>query len=164
MKARDDPDLDAIRDNIGYIPETGRLFWKKVRQKTYIGMEAGGMKSKGYREIRLNGRIYQANRIAWFLHYGVWPTGDIDHRDGDKTNNRIVNLRDKTHRENCQNRIEHRNGKLVGCHFDRQRGKWRSVIWVSGKRRDLGFYLSEIEAHRVYMDYIKNHLESVQEA
>lgn len=72
--------------------------------------------------FRHNGLIYHtpAHRVAWFLHYGKWPTKCIDHINGDRHDNRINNLRDVGHIDNCRNLEAHRNGKTI---FVRDMGK-----------------------------------------
>jgi malate synthase len=42
--------------------------------------------------------------LVWFITYGKFPDGVIDHLDGDPSNNRIENLRDVPQRVNMQNR------------------------------------------------------------
>jgi len=44
------------------------------------------------------------HRAAWALFYGRWPT-EIDHLNGNKTDNRIENLREVSRGENDQNRV-----------------------------------------------------------
>jgi len=44
--------------------------------------------------------------LAWFYYYGTWPTSILDHIDGNKQNNSILNLRESTTRENSFNRID----------------------------------------------------------
>jgi len=48
-------------------------------------------------------KTYAAHRVAWFLHHGAWPMGEIDHINGNAQDNRIANLRDVTHKENTRN-------------------------------------------------------------
>jgi hypothetical protein len=47
-----------------------------------------------------------AHRLVWFVTYGKFPNGDIDHLNGDRSDNRIENLRDVTRRANLQNVIK----------------------------------------------------------
>ena len=44
-----------------------------------------------------------AHRLAWLLHYGKWPINEIDHIDGNPTNNVIDNLRTVSSQKNKWN-------------------------------------------------------------
>jgi hypothetical protein len=67
---------------------------------------------------------------------------------------RLVNRR-----ENQQNRVKHRNGKLVGCSYYKQKRKWRAQIQVNGKHKHLGYFNTEQEAH----DFYKKALEGIEQ-
>ena len=107
---------------------------------------------KGYCRVGFKGRIIPYHRIIWVLLNGDIPAGmEIDHIDGDRINNNISNLRLVTRRENLQNLAKHRSGRLVGCCYHKLARKWRAQIQVNGKRKHLGLYETEQEAHGVYL-------------
>lgn len=88
-----------------YVPETGELYWKRRGNKRNIFKPCGhfGRNSSnggGYGRVWYDGYKYLIHRIIWLLNYGVWPTHQIDHIDGNKKNNRLENLRDVTELEN----------------------------------------------------------------
>jgi hypothetical protein len=76
----------------------------------------------------------------------------VDHRDGQPFNNQRSNLRICSQRKNCQNHASHRNGRLVGTCFHKASGKWMANIRIDGKRKFLGYFLTEAEAHNAYME------------
>ncbi|WP_430318310.1 HNH endonuclease [Pseudomonas nitroreducens] len=89
---------DAIPRSIGellsYDGLTGEFRWKvKPARRISAGAVAGCLDGKGYWQIRVFGKRHFAHRLAWELFYGVKPTGEIDHKNGVKTDNRIENLR-----------------------------------------------------------------------
>jgi hypothetical protein len=88
--------------------------------------------------------------------YGKFPKACIDHVSGDKLDNRICNLRDSNKRENSLNRNSHRSGRLFGCYFSNQAKKWQSRMRISGKSQHLGFFDTEIEAHKAYCEKHKD--------
>jgi hypothetical protein len=62
-----------------------------------------GVLETGYPFTSLLEYTFTAHRLAWLLHYGVWPEGEIDHINGDRSDFRITNLRDVTRQENVLN-------------------------------------------------------------
>jgi hypothetical protein len=78
----------------------------------------------------------------------------IDHIDGNGLNNQRYNLRILSFRGNSQNRMRHRKGRLVGAHLknDVFRAKpWAAEILLDGKRKRLGHFSTELEAHQAYL-------------
>lgn len=138
-----------------YDPDTGEVFWKVDRcgnrgyRVVAAGDLAGSLNVAGYWKIRFKGIGYSRSRLAWLIHTGNWPIKDIDHIDGNKSNDSIHNLRDVTHRENHGNRQCHRNGHLLGSTKDKRR--WASRIRVKGVNVHLGNFDTELEAHEAYM-------------
>ena len=105
-----------------------------------------------YRLITIDGLMYKSHRIAWLLHYGVWPDEHIDHIDGNGLNNRIENLRDVTKQENAKNsRMKRSNSSgVTGVCLHKPSGKWRARIRVGGKQTHLGLFTDIDEAASVY--------------
>lgn len=143
------PDItqEQVKSLLHYDMETG-VFTRMVRtsNRIKVGDIAGSINVDGYLLIMLHGIRHQAHRLAWLYVYGVWPTNDIDHADGNKTNNRISNLRDSTNSENHQNR---RMAK--GYSFCKAAGKWMATIKVDGKCHYLGVFSAESEARAAYL-------------
>lgn len=134
--------------------ESGSLTWIKSRYKSRIGKEAGCLCPDGYVTIKINENnkhnYFKAHRLAWLLEYKKWPQKKIDHINGIRNDNRIANLREVTPRENNQNTKKHRDGKLVGACFNKENKKWRSVIQINKKNIHLGYFETELDAHREY--------------
>ena len=82
-----------MREYLQYEQDTGKLRWKvRVSNNTRAGYQAGRKHPNGHIEVSLKKRSYMAHHIVWFLHYGVWPTAPIIHKNGNKTDNRLENL------------------------------------------------------------------------
>ena len=96
-------DGPLVRLLLSYTPKTGIFTWRLSRPGCQTGSIPGRLHSEGYWEIGLLGRLYKAHRWAWLYVNDVWPEGVIDHRDGDRRNNRIANLRDVSRSVNMQN-------------------------------------------------------------
>ena len=130
---------------LDYNPISG-IFTRKVRtsNRIKVGDQSGSLDKAGYLCIRVNGKSYKAHRLAWLYVSGNLPTGEIDHINGDKADNRIVNLRDVTKSVNQQNR------KFVRG-YSRDRNRWKAQIGFDGKWKHLGCYGTEQEAHAAYL-------------
>lgn len=98
------PIPEIMREYLRYDPETGDMFWTKAPCiAVRAGARAGRLDSQGYRQIGFQGRRYAAHRVAWFLATGAQPPEMLDHKDCDRSNNRLVNLRAATRRMNSAN-------------------------------------------------------------
>lgn len=103
------------------------------------GSKVGADHGKGRIQIRLDGKWYESNRLAWFYIHGVWPVGLLDHADVDPGNDRFKNLRKATRSQNSANRGAQRNNKvgIKGVH-KLPSGRYCSNIRVNGQRIYLG--------------------------
>lgn len=124
-----------------YDPETGK-FWR----------EAGCNGRLGYRQIWFRGRQEMEHRVAWFLHYGEWPKDHIDHVNGNRSDNRIVNLRLATCSENQCNRSKPQNNTsgFKGVSWIERYRVWQATIRFAGKNKFLGRFATREEASDAY--------------
>lgn len=157
---------EILRQLLRYEPSTGALYWlerpesmfshKRYQQSwntRYAGKQGFTADIGGYRYGAVLGVNLYAHRVAWALHYGDWPSDEIDHINGDKSDNSAENLREASHSENMRNRGAQANnsaGGLKGVTFDKRKGKWMSQIRLDRKTYFLGYFLSKDEAHRAY--------------
>lgn len=131
------PSLDTVRRLLNYDPETGVFRWRISIGKAAAGMTAGCTAS-GYILIGIHGRLIKAHRLAWLMHYGVEPMGDIDHVNGVRSDNRICNLREASHSQNMHNRRADHDNKsgIKGVCWNKWKNKW--MAYVNGKH--LGYF------------------------
>lgn len=138
-------------NRLHYNPDNGKLYWKDRKRK---GLEAGCLDSDGYRVIRIEGKSYKAHRIVWALINGHFPTDQLDHIDGNKdNNNKLLNLREVTSRQNNQNRKIHREGKFPGIYL-LPSGNWAAQYSIKGKINYIGTFTTKEEAYRRYRNEI----------
>lgn len=125
-----------------YNPITGEL-------KGVHGKVIKTTSQNGYIRFKMmfNKRAYciRAHRLAWYLCYGELPKNQIDHIDGDRTNNKIANLRNVTHQQNQWNQT-----KAKGYFWSKQYERWTSQITVNNKKIFLGRFDTEEEALNAY--------------
>jgi len=139
-------DILYIRKYLSYNPKTGALI---STRRSNEGIELGSFDLRGYRRLSINGRIFRAHRIIWFIMTGEEPLDIIDHVNGDGSDNRWSNLREATRIENSRNRKP--NASL--SHKGVQRlpsGRFRVRIQQSGQRITIGTHDTMAEALKSY--------------
>ena len=105
--------VDFIKSLFTHDPETGVIKNQLTRGRGgRPGQVAGGINQNGYCAIVCMGRTVQAHRIAWALAFNVWPDGEIDHINGDRSDNRLSNLRDVSLGENLRNQKHNKTKKV----------------------------------------------------
>jgi hypothetical protein len=144
-------DQKILKSILNYNPETGIFTWRKKPSKQInIGSIAGTKNHYGYVEICVDSKKYQSHRLAWLYVHGFGPEQQIDHINGDRSDNRICNLRDVSHTVNNCNQKIHREGKLPGCTFLSRVKKWQAQVKINGQCKYLGCYKTQQEAHKAY--------------
>ncbi len=144
---------EKLMEMLDYDQCTGIFSWKISTGRVKAGSAAGSIHCNGYIRICALGKHILAHRLAWMFVHGEFPNGQIDHINGIKTDNRIINLRDVDGFINSQNirssKGQNKNG-LLGAH--KHRNKWRSRITAYGKRVNLGTMDTPQEAHKAYLE------------
>lgn len=162
---------DQLRDLLDYDPDTGRLTWRdrpikyfpdgpgrysavrnqKVFQSLFAGRPALTARNPGgYLRGNIFGRSVMAHRAAFCLMTGRWPKSQIDHINGDRADNRWVNLREATNRQNQHNQASAKgsSSRFVGVSQCRESGRWAAYICPDGTKVHLGNFLLEEDAAR----------------
>jgi len=152
MKPRPLPPATLLRELFRYEPETGKLYHKKRRFGVTVGTEAGSGDAKGYRRIKIGGKLYLHHRIVYAMHFEDPGSSQIDHADGDPKNSRIENLRTATHGNNQANGKVYKNNKAGyrGVYWHAQHRKFCVSIQSEGTKSHVGLFSSELEAARAY--------------
>lgn len=151
---KDDLSQERLHELLDYDPETGVFKWAKSRPGVRQGATAGSVSKKlGYIVIGVDRENYFAHRLAWLWMTGSFPSEEIDHRDGVRTNNRFSNLRSANKSENAQNRkqmVSNKSG-LTGVCWDSVNLKWLAQIMIDGQSFSLGRYTDKQDAHCAYL-------------
>jgi hypothetical protein len=146
---------DELKTLLSYNSDTGVFTWNKRGSGVKKDGSAGWKDTKGYVKIEIGGKAYAAHRLAWLMVYGVEPSNQIDHIDGNKSNNAISNLREATNAQNKQNirkaRADNKCG-LLGAYWYKAGRTWRSEIGHNGKSYFLGNFPTAELAHLSYVD------------
>lgn len=142
--------LQRLREVLHYDPSTG-VFVRRLGPRA--GAPAGAHDSQGHRQIRVDGRLYLAHRLAWLYMTGAWTESDTDHKNGIRDDNRWDNLRACTNQQNAQNqvrRVNNRSGYL-GVSWHATDRKWVAQIQTRGEKVTLGRFDDPLVAHQAYL-------------
>lgn len=117
---------EDLLDNLVYDADTGNFTWKKQNGPKIAGQPAGYPHGEGYVCVGFRGETHLAHRLAWLYMTGRWPANDVDHVNGDRSDNRWENLREATRSENLRNQKVRTNSKsgYKGITWDAERRKW----------------------------------------
>ena len=134
-------------ENLSYDETTGLFIWLKDQKRGQIkaGTQAGSLALNGYIEIGFQGQRIYAHELAWFFKYGEWVK-NLDHKNRNRTDNSINNLRKATYSENCCNSSLRTDNTSVikGVSFDKRRNTWNAEVRKDGLRvRKSGFSSKE---------------------
>lgn len=147
-----------IKDEINYDPSTGIFRWKVSRSGRIGGVNAiaGAIdKSTGYRRIRINGHVYRASRLAWYLVYGYWPK-EIDHINRVKDDDRLANLREVTRSQNIINGPAYGQSGEKGVYWNKRDNRWQAMVGRDYKLYCLGYFLTKEEAIVARDNFLKS--------
>lgn len=143
---------EALRSQFVYEPETGKLTRLTTGKSDWS-------KSTGYLQVMLDGRPCHAHRIAWVIYHGKNPARQIDHINGDRSDNRICNLREADETGNMRNKGKHKNNTsgFPGVCWHKQQGKWRAFIMLHYRQFALGLFETKEEAIVARIEAEKRH-------
>ena len=150
-----------VRELLDYDHASGSLTWRPRPERTYhdarwnrrfAGKVAGRVYPDGYLRFTLMGVPVIAHRLIWLYVHGEWPSGVIDHRDGNPINNRLSNLRLASVRDNTANSKKRAgtSSRFKGVTWVKTHQKWKAAIEERREVRFLGYFETEEAAHAAY--------------
>lgn len=133
----------SLRQSLQYDSVTGKF--------SRIGCpdeKVGRVATKGHLQISVASRRYMAHRLAWFYIHGIWPDGQIDHKNQVKTDNRIDNLRIVSNKQNAENvtMFKHNKSGRRGVRFLARANRWVAEIKHHKRNQHLGLFDNIIDA------------------
>jgi hypothetical protein len=140
---------------LDYDQNTGFFKWKRKRRGINTNISLGSDNGFGYLRITVLGKSYYAHRLAWFYVYGYMPKHQIDHINGNKSDNRISNLRDIPLKANAQNKIKcqkNSDSKILGVSWHKKAKKWQAHVCVYKERKYLGLFKDIKDAEIAYLN------------
>jgi hypothetical protein len=145
----------TLRETLIYDPETG-IFTRRIATgrwgRSKPGTPVGYVDRLGRVNIRLEG-LHRAHRLAWLYQTGEWPIAEVDHVNGNPSDNRWSNLRPATRSQNTQNaKMKRFNSHgWKGIYFCKQTQKWKARVIANGKSIYLGVFECPAAAHFAYI-------------
>lgn len=130
-------DQKTLKKHLSYNAVSGVFTHKLTKKKTHAGDVAGSLRSDGYICIGITGKKLLAHRLAWLYVYGEWPEHQIDHDDGNRANNRIKNLFDRTCAQNLQGFHRPRSNNTSGhrgVSWSAKAEGWTAAFMRDGKK------------------------------
>lgn len=141
---RDRPiSVERLREVLSYDHKTGGFFWRvSLRNRTLPGDKAGYKNDSGYMICVVDQQKIRMHQAAWAMYYGEFPGGHLDHINGIRDDNRIINLRMATQAENMQNTVVRKSSatKVKGVHYRKDTEKFSASITLNGKTKWLGCF------------------------
>jgi hypothetical protein len=140
--------VDYVRSTFHYDPDTGFLYRKNNPDKI-----AGTLRKDGYVSVKCKSKPQLLHRIVWLHYYGFHVDGFIDHINHAREDNRIVNLRCVTRKQNNENKLSRPKKTLPkGVSFAKDKNKWKASIGSNYKQYHLGFFDSPEKARIAYLE------------
>lgn len=139
---------EELRAKFSYDHETGIITRISSTNRGSVGPVTTRTKHDGYLRVCVGRKEYVAHRLAWFLHFGVWPDREIDHINQQRDDNRLANMRLATRSQNMANRRGN-GASLKGVTLHKS-GRYQAQIKVHGRNLYLGLYETELDAHAAY--------------
>ena len=141
-----------LQELLQYNEETGIFTWRIHAGNRLSNSIAGSLCKRGYFDISVDGKNYRAHRLAWLYVYGNFPIGVIDHINGIKSDNRLVNLRDVTNAKNLLSFRKVSSNNTSGfLGVSKNHDGWRAEINVNVQKINLGTYPTKEEASIAYV-------------
>lgn len=150
-----------VSELLEYRPEVGGSclirktdsFSGNGKVQAHAGDRVGSRQKDGYWHTCIKKHYYKAHRLVWLLNIKEWPNRGLDHINGDKSDNRIENLRLASQAENNQNTPKARDNSSghIGVDFHKKTGKWRARISVEKRTRHLGLFDTKDNAIEAYL-------------
>ncbi len=173
--------VNYLHEMMRYDPETGLFAWierpvhhfkdcsksaqhlQAIWNAQYAGKEAfKSANLDGYKASTISGARLTGHRTAWAMHHGEWPNGEIDHINGNRSDNRICNLRCVTRRQNAKN-LSVKSGSERGVYWYAQTNRWVAKAYDKGRAVHLGYFANKADAQaarqkaEVELGYHANH-------
>jgi hypothetical protein len=142
---------ERAKEIFSYYPDSGLLFRKLKNGKERL---QSCKDSKGYVITYADKKTFKAHRVIWLIENGSFPESFIDHANGIRDDNRIVNLRCANPTQSCANRAMPKKKLNLpkGTVIRNRPRKYVVLISSEGKEQYIGAYFTKEESAKAYND------------
>ena len=155
--------IEVLDCFVSYNPETGDFLWIRDKARSKKGSQVGWMCGEGYRRTKFNGKTIFLHRLAWECVNGIaLGEMEIDHIDGNRSNNKISNLRPATKSQNMHNSKirKNNNSGVKGVNWCKDHGKYHAQLMINSRKINVGYFHDLEDAkHAVMQARMKLHKE-----
>lgn len=138
------PSSEELSSYFYYDPDSGLVTRRKrTANRTKVGQQVGSRRSDGYLSTHFKGKSYFLHRIVWKMSYFYDPL-EVDHINGDRSDNRLCNLREVSYSGNAHN-VQARG------YYQMHNGRYRATITINRVTRDIGYFDTKHEAREAYV-------------
>ena len=167
MKINKLPSQELLNECFSY--SDGKIYWREDRPESHFNTEShykrylklsagkpvGTLLSSGYLTaaftIKGKRHSYLVHRVIYKMLVGCCDDYLVDHKNGDRKDNRIENLRKLTSSQNLSNMKCKKKSGLMGAYYDKTNKRWKSQIKMNKVLHHLGWFNTEQDAHDAYM-------------
>jgi hypothetical protein len=146
-----------LKELLHYNPETGIFTWKvSTARRVSSGDVAVTKRKDGYIQIKLNNELILSHRLIWIYMYGYLPKY-IDHINGQRDDNRIINIREVSNQQNSLNSKISKNNTsgIKGVYWDKSRNKWTVRLSIDGKCKFFKRF-DDIDLAKLVIEEVRN--------
>ena len=165
--------IDKLKRALEYCPETGEFAWLSRPVQDFANPRAAAIYKSlcegkhafsyigenGYRQTRILGFLVLAHRAAFALMTGEWPAHQVDHINGNRSDNRWCNLRLADQATNSRNMaLSKRNTSgRIGISYDANRKRWVAQGRANKVQFNLGRFATMAEAIEARQRFERDH-------
>jgi hypothetical protein len=148
---------EELKELLNYNSETGVFTWKvSPARQVFSGDIAGTKRKDGYIQIKVKNELILSHRLAWIYMYGYLPKY-IDHINGQRDDNRIINIREVSNQQNSLNSKISKNNTsgIKGVYWDKSRNKWTVRLSIDGKCKFFKRF-DDIDLAKLVIEEVRN--------
>jgi hypothetical protein len=143
---------ELLKKLVNYDELSGEMYWLnrpvemfKTKSaylgwnKRMVGKKAITTDGKGYLVVSIFCKRYLVHRLIWLYVYGKFPK-IIDHINGIRTDNRLINLQEVTSQQNHMNqkRSSKNTSGVTGVYLHKKRNLWCAQMKFNGNTYHIG--------------------------